>query len=472
MGKSAGKLVSTAATQTTTNPLAVLLQLGRRARQAEDEAKLGFILVNETHQLSPYRQAALWLQDEGLVALSGVVTPEANAPYVQWLSRLCRQWAAAGRDKPWQIQASDLASEDALEWSQWLPARAVCVPVPGVGQRFPGGMLILAREIAWTEGELALLAEWTAIWAGARALIDKGGAFTRLWQRLHGRPAEMVPARRSFTLTGLFKRRRTWVWLLVLLLFMLPVHLTVLAPADLVPLSPTVVRAPIDGVIEQVHVIPNQTVSIDTPLFEFDRTSIGNRLLIAERSLDTVRAELRQRSQQALFDESSTAQVEILQGQLAEKQIELDYLRELDQRSLVTAQRPGIVLFDDPVEWIGRPVITGERVMVIADERQAEVEAWLSPANAIALETGSQVNLYLNADPISPLQATLRYVGHEAILRPDGQYAYRVRASLLQLDERSRIGLKGTARLQGERVPLIYWVMRRPVAGLRAWLGV
>lgn len=472
MGKSAGKLVSTAATQTTTNPLAVLLQLGRRARQAEDEAKLGFILVNETHQLSPYRQAALWLQDEGLVALSGVVTPEANAPYVQWLSRLCWQWAAAGRDKPWQIEASDLASEDALEWSQWLPARAVCVPVPGVGQRFPGGMLILAREIAWTEGELALLAEWTAIWAGARALIDKGGAFTRLWQRLHGRPAEMVPARRSFTLTGLFKRRRTWVWLLVLLLFMLPVHLTVLAPADLVPLSPTVVRAPIDGVIEQVHVIPNQTVSIDTPLFEFDRTSIGNRLLIAERSLDTVRAELRQRSQQALFDESSTAQVEILQGQLAEKQIELDYLRELDQRSLVTAQRPGIVLFDDPVEWIGRPVITGERVMVIADERQAEVEAWLSPANAIALETGSQVNLYLNADPISPLQATLRYVGHEAILRPDGQYAYRVRASLLQLDERSRIGLKGTARLQGERVPLIYWVMRRPVAGLRAWLGV
>jgi hypothetical protein len=70
------------------------------------------------------------------------------------------------------------------------------------------------------------------------------------------------------------------------------------------------------------------------------------------------------------------------------------------------------------------------------------------------------------------LNADLRYVGHEAIERPDGNYAYRVRATLHRLDERARIGLKGTAKLEGGRVPLIYWVMRRPLASLRAWLGV
>ena len=452
--------------------LAVLLQLGRRARLAEDEAELAFILVNETHQLSPYRQAALWLYDEDVVALSGVVSPEANAPYVQWLSRLCRQWAEADKDKPWLIHAADLSPEDVREWSQWLPPQAVCVPVPRVGQRFPGGMLILARDATWSEGELALLTEWAAIWASVRALIDKGGALARLWQRLHGRPTPLRPSSQSRSLVGLLKRRRTWLWLFILLLLLLPVRLTVLAPSELVPLSPSMVRAPIDGVIEQVHVMPNQTVSAETPLFEFDRSSIRNRLLIAERSLDTVRAELRQRSQQALFDEASKAQVAVLQGQLAEKRIELDYLRELDQRSLVTAQRAGVVLFDDPSEWVGRPVITGERVMVIADEHEAEVEAWLSPANAIDLEVGSRVSVYLNANPTRSLQASLRYVGHEAILRPDGQYAYRVRATLSQLDERSRIGLKGTAKMGGGRVPLIYWVMRRPLATLRAWLGV
>ena len=454
------------------NLLAVLLQLGRRARQAEDEAELGFILINETHQLSPYRQGALWLKDEGVVALSGVVTPEANAPYVQWLGGLYRHWVTANRTVPWVIQPADLPPEAVAEWSQWLPAQAVCVPIPAVGRRFAGGLLLLARDQGWTEGELSLLAEWAAIWASRRALIDKGGSLSRLWQKLHGRPTPVHQTDTAHSLSSLFRRPRTWIWLGAILFLLLPIHLTVLAPAELVPLSPSMVRAPIDGVIEVVHVQPNQVVIAGAPLFEFDRTSIRNRLLIAERSVDTVRAELRQRAQQALFDDTSQAQVAILQGQLAEKQLEVEYLRELAQRSLVSAQRDGIVLFDDPAEWIGRPVITGERVMVIANEREAEVEAWLSPANAIALEAGSRVSIYLNADPTHPLRAELRYVGHEAMLRPDGHYAYRVRASLPQLDERTRIGLKGTAKLEGVRVPLVYWVMRRPLAGLRAWLGV
>jgi len=453
------------------NPLAVLLQLGRRARQAEDEAELGFILVNETHQLVPYRQAVLWLQDGGVTALSGVVLPEANAPYVQWLNRRCREWFDQGRLKPWVVQPGDLSREDRNEWSQWLPAEAVCVPIPRVGQRFSGGLMILARDGAWSESEMGMLAEWAAIWGSVRALVEGGSPLGRLWQKLNGKPAPLQ-ARHAPSMMRLLRNKRTWIWLLFIAAMLVPVRLTVLAPGELVPLQPSMVRAPMDGVIEHVRVLPNQAVSEGMLLFEFDQTSIRNRLLIAERSADTVRAELRQRSQQALFDDASSAQLTVLRGQLAEKELEVQYLRELVERSQVHASRHGIVLFDDPSEWIGRPVVTGERIMVIADEREAELEAWLSPANAIALEPRSRVSLFLNADPTRPLRAELRYVGHEALLRPDGQYAYRVRAHLPTLDERTRIGLKGTAKLEGDRVPLVYWIMRRPVAVIRAWLGL
>ena len=34
-------------------------------------------------------QAALWFASGGVTALSGVVQPEANVPYVQWLQRAC-----------------------------------------------------------------------------------------------------------------------------------------------------------------------------------------------------------------------------------------------------------------------------------------------------------------------------------------------------------------------------------------------
>src|ERR1044071_1945328 len=69
--------------------LLALLQLGGRARAAENLAALGFILVNETHQLFEYRQASFWLNGS-IATVSGVPQVESNAPYVQWLRVECQ----------------------------------------------------------------------------------------------------------------------------------------------------------------------------------------------------------------------------------------------------------------------------------------------------------------------------------------------------------------------------------------------
>ena len=61
-------------------------------------------------------------------------------------------------------------------------------------------------------------------------------------------------------------------------------------------------------------------------------------------------------------------------------------------------------------------------------------------------------------------------MGHAAVQRPDGSYAYRLRAALATPTDH-RVGLKGTARLQGRWVPLAYWALRRPLASLRAFVG-
>ena len=113
--------------------------------------------------------------------------------------------------------------------------------------------------------------------------------------------------------------------------------------------------------------------------------------------------------------------------------------------------------------------------MVVADESQSQVEAWLSPADMIDFPAQATVTVYLAADPINPLSARLEYVAHEAIQRPEGHFGYRVRARLEPLDENRsapRVGLKGTAKIQGQSVALIYWVMRRPWAAFRGWIGV
>src|SRR5260370_10936260 len=72
--------------------LGTLVQLGKRARSAATTEELGFIAVNETHALVPYRQAALWRRDVkgagAVIAVSGAPSIEHDAPFALWLARV------------------------------------------------------------------------------------------------------------------------------------------------------------------------------------------------------------------------------------------------------------------------------------------------------------------------------------------------------------------------------------------------
>ena len=463
----------------TGSELATLVHLGRRAREAGSLVELRFVAVNETHALTPYRQAALWFCGDSpaggrLAALSGVATIEGNAPYVMWLTQLFKATASQGDEPVQLLQPDALAPDLVAQWAEWLPADVVLVRLPPIA-RFNGALLLLARDQTWSQVDLALLADWGAMLGQAFGLHGPASFWSRVG--LSGRARTSSPwhapgggfatgfrhwlARRSLTQLGL---------ILTFAAAMIPVHTTVLAPAELVPLSPSVIRAPMDGIVDKVLVRPNQTIKAGEALLEFDRISLESRLQVAASALATSQAEYRNRAQRALFDAESKAQLAVIQGQIEEKRAEVEYLRSLAGRALVTAPRDGVVLFGDATEWVGRPVATGERVMVVADPSLAEIEAWLSPGDAVPLAIGSSVLLYLNADPTAPLKARLRYVAHEAIARPDGNYAYRVRAELMP-GERGRVGLKGSAKLTGERALLGYWILRRPLAQARAWIG-
>jgi multidrug efflux pump subunit AcrA (membrane-fusion protein) len=249
------------------------------------------------------------------------------------------------------------------------------------------------------------------------------------------------------------------------------VRLTVLAPGELVPANPATIRAPLDGVIAEFSVRPNQVVAAGQPLFSFDQAPIGSRLDVAREALSTAQAEYRQNAQMMLNDPRVRTQIAATLGKVAEKQAQADFLEGQSQRSRVLAPQAGIVLFDDPSEWIGRPVQTGERIMQVAAANDVEIEAWVPIGDAIPLADNAPLHLYLAAAPLTPLNSTLRYMSHRATPRPDGSYAYRVRATL-DAPAAQRVGLKGTAKLGGERVPLIYWILRRPLASIRQFIAL
>jgi multidrug efflux pump subunit AcrA (membrane-fusion protein) len=407
-------------------------------------AEIAFVAVNETVSVTPYRQAALWELGRGLVAVSGVPSPANDAPFTLWLVRICRHLSSAG-----PIQPTDLPPADRPEWAEWLPAHGYWLPWP----KSRAGLL-LAREEPWSEADGAVLSELAHAYDHAMAALQRPSMWTE-WKsraRLRGR-----------------------VTLMAILAFAalaaLPVPLTVLAPAEVVAADPAIIRAPLDGVVRQLNVRPNQRVVEGQLLFELDDTTLKGKIEVAEKTLAAAEAELRQLSQQAVFDPTAKPKLAATLGRREQQSAELRYLRDLVDRAHVKAPAAGIAVLDDASEWIGRPVAVGEKVLALAEEHDTEIEAWLAPTDAIELPEGASVTLFLNVAPLSPVSARLVYVAYEAAPRPDGSAAYRVRARIVEGDK-PRLGLRGTARLAGARVPLIYWLLRRPIGMVRAAVGL
>jgi Barrel-sandwich domain of CusB or HlyD membrane-fusion len=437
--------------------LATLLRLARRARHAGDLNELAFTLVNESFQLAEYRQSALWLRQGGIRALSGVSAPEQNAPFVHWLSGLVASMSSVSSNDEMTriITAGDVPQDLRGSWAEWLPAEVLWVPLSNTQT----GVLLMARDAHWQPDEIALLSEWTDMWAHEwRARVN-----AQLRRGLFGGWAGLKNLRNA-----------RWIRyaLPAVVILCIPVRLTVLAPGELVPARPSVIRAPFDGVVGQVLVQPNQRVSENQPLFTLDQSTLQARLGVAQQALITAEAAYRQQAQIAVFDAKGKARLAELQGAIAERQAEASYLKQQLERSTITASRDGIVMFDDPSQLTGRPVVTGERIATVADEHDVEVEAWLAPGDLIELPSRPHVTLYLNTSPLSPVSATLRYVLYEATESPDGSFAYRMRATVNKDQALHRVGLRGTAKVSGKHVPLVYWLLRRPLATARELIGL
>ncbi|MEO5345887.1 MAG: HlyD family efflux transporter periplasmic adaptor subunit [Magnetococcus sp. YQC-9] len=441
--------------------LSALLQLNKRAFAAESEAALGFLMVNETHLMTPYRQAVLWRHaDKGsgaVQSVSGAPDPNARAPYIVWLTRILN-------DKRWQEQtapvgmtATDLTGEDAKEWEQWLPTQAIWVPlITGSGRRMGG--LLLVKSVPWTDPEIKLLAKLADGYANAWELI---------LERAHGP---------GWSLTGVFNtlhssRVRLLAFMALLLLFFLPVRQSVLAPATVVALDPAAIRAPLDGVVERVHVHPNQLLKRGTPLFTLDEAPLQNKLEVEERNIAMLEEEYHQVLKLAVTDPESRAQKNILEKRLARQRSEANGIRLLLQRTRIEAPRDGIALFNDVHAWLGKPIQVGERVMEIADPGLAELEIRLPVADIMAMENEAAVTLYPNLDPLETWQANVTRIAYEA-KELEGVLAYAIRARFTPDKTVPRIGLRGTAKIQGERTTLFYYVFRHPLTLLRQRLGL
>lgn len=423
------------------------LDLERLTRAARTPSQLAYSLVNDGQALFGFRHAALLIAGK-VQAVTGVSTVEPNAPFVAFVEQAVAQLFKAGVLKQARVIPANVLSESIqADWQSLSAAQVFWLPlIDHEGEVFGG--LWLARDLPWNPSEQVLLSQL-------------GDTYSHAWLALQPRK----PWRLRWT-----RKRQVALLVVLLLALLIPVRQSVLAPAEVVPLGGRVVAAPLDGVITEFLVKPNQTVKTGELLLRFESTTLKAQADVAERALGVAEAELKANSQRSFADAESSSKIDLLAARVEQKRAERDYARELLKRSEVRAERDGIAVFADAERWTGKPVQTGERLMEIADPNQAELRIELAVGDAIALAPGAQVALFLDSDPLHRHLATLERSAYEAQPTAAGQLAYRLDANFAQAPP--RIGLRGTAKIFGDRAPLALYLLRRPLAGLRQSVGL
>ena len=438
------------------NLAADLLQFENNLRNCLSAREVAFTAVNESFSVMKFDQAVIWKYDlinrPIITAASGLADITLDSPYVQWLGRAIRTFPE-GTGKVRRINLTELPEDIVFEGSEWTAEHMLVCELKGPDGLDRGGMLF-ARAEPFEDNDLGV-AEWMARSTGY-SLWAWRGERRHIWRWLGQRSTLTILAGATVVLSALG---------------FIPVQLNALASAEITPQNPIPVTSPVDGVIKEVVVKPNQIVKAGEVLAVLDETSLRNRLTVAQKALEIAQADSQRAINKAFSDESSRTELQVLVARVREKRAEVAYTSDLLNRLTINAPQGGVAVFANSDEWNGKPVQPGERIMTLADPSLIRVTIHVAPEDAVDLEPGAEVKVFLNINPLEPLNARITQASYEAVPQPDNTLAYVVQAELLEGHGFPRIGLRGTAKIYAEEVTLAYYLFRKPVAFIRQRIG-
>ncbi len=436
-----------------------LLQLESMARAATSVDALRFMIVNETRRLLPYRQAYLFSsmhpikRDCKLVCASSVSVIEDHAPFATWLEKTVAAIFDSESIATQRVIDEAQCPEKLKEgWQEFSLPFALWTPLKLPDGTFIGGLWV-TRETPWQDNELALFKRLGETYAHALVAIASR-------KKIYHRPKKVTFA--------------VWIIMLFLLaVFIKPMRLSALAPAEIVAKDAVIVSSPMDGVIAEIDFPPNTHVSKGETVFLLEDTNLRNEYNIVEKTLAVAEAEYRKASQDSFRDSKSKSQVALLKSQVALHRSKLEFAAELLDNIHVDAAKEGLLIYTNKSDWIGKPVQVGERVMEIADPDKIQLKVNLSVDDAIVLIEGADIDVFLDTDPLNPVTAKLVSASYMAEKYNQDTLAYRLYAEFDEIDNKKlRIGSQGTAKIYGERVSIFFYLFRRPISYVRQLFGV
>jgi Biotin-lipoyl like len=427
--------------------LGLLLKLEGDMRQLPNRQALAYHAVNESRPLLGHAQAYFFRLNRRdrfvLETVSDIAQPDLRAPFVSALTSVINRLTEPSKQITFDLHQMLKSDSHPHPQGLWLP-------LPDAKGKAFGGLLFLRNDL-WVDDVVKIAERLVGAYAFAMRALTPPALLRGL-------------ALPSWALYGLP--------LLTAALAFVPVPLTTLAPFEVVPLDPTPVTAPIDGVISSIAVDPNTRVAVGQQLFTFDATNQKAAMSVAQQNVMVAEAKLGTARNGAFADQDLKRSVAVTEQELELSKAELVNAEDQMRRTSVAASAAGVIVYASRSELLGKPVRVGERVMDIADPTQVAYRIELGVHDSIALGQGAGVRLFLDADPLNPREAMIIEESYHAVQTKSGPMAFIVKAKPSGEDAPVRMGLRGTAQLSGKWVSLGFYLFRRPVSALRQHFGI
>ena len=430
--------------------IAALLQVEENCRNAQSILELKYILTNETGQLLDYDKAVLLSNEKSaklkVQTISDISSPDSNTPFVQWIQDLAKKI----KKTKYATSVQELTVENDFTSSNilWVPLLKF-----QKSTKIEFYLLFFKNE-QWQQDEKKILEHVASSYSHFLYALTKNKLSTWFLKKIFST---------SFKLILLSA--------LVFIMF-LPVRLSVLAPLEVQAKNPLLVTSPLNGAIQEVSVVSNQELNEGDLLFKIKDTEYKNNYEIAKRTLEITRSQLRTTEQNSFVNPQLKSQIPNLQAEVKLKREEVKYAKYQYDLTNIYAKKSGLVIIDDPNQWRGRPVVIGEKILLIADKKKIELQVMLSVSDAIFFDKDAEVKIFFDNDPLNTFHASVSKIYYEPVLTPQNILSYKI---IVDLDNTStyvpKIGLRGTAKIYAEEVTLFFYLFKKPITSLRQLVG-
>ena len=435
--------------------IARLIGLEKKTREAKTQDELNFVLANETRQIIDFVNSFLLLKaptDKFQVkATSDLATVDRTAPLITYVENIVNN-SGVNLKEIQNLELDKVSKKLKVKKPKNIPENFLFIPIISP-QKGLQGYLLLSRNEKFIENEIEL---------SRHLSVTYGHAFNTFLT--------------DFSVKNFFKKylfgSRSWIVILaIIFISIIPIKITSTAPVEVVPKNPILITSPFDGVVKNIVANNNDKVNSGDLLVLLEDTDLLNNYNLAKQSLQVSEKELLRSRQSSFTDNEEKARLAELVAQVELKKAEVESNGERLKNTKLYASQKGIAIVDQKNEWQGRPVSVGEKIMTVANPEKVEFLVWLPVKDSLIIRENSDVKVFLDINPIKPLEGKLLRASYEPSLSPEEVLSYKIGVSY-EGEVPPRIGLRGTAKIYGSKVTLFYYLFRKPITFVRQLIGI